>query len=242
MRTRWLSGPKTFDRSVAEGLSLLNAELTDRSGPVVVLGVSQGALIIRQEKAQLAADPNRPAKDQLSFVTIGDPSNRDGGIMAKLPNVTIPGLELTFYHPAPDTIYDTVEIVREYDGLADFPDRPQPLAVANALLGIPYVHFTAYGPADDPTTPGTLVTESTNPLGGVTTHYVIPSAQLPLTRPLRDLGVPANIVDALDRQLRPLIDSAYNRPKPTAAGGAKATKVKATAAHHKAHTSRKAAR
>ena len=73
--------------------------------------------------------------------------------MARFPGLYIPILDLTFNGPAPtDTQFDTVEITRQYDGLADFPLYPLNLvADLNAVLGIIYVHMYPFDvslPAD----------------------------------------------------------------------------------------------
>ena len=107
-------------------------------GPVTVVGVSQGAVVINYEKRRLAA-ASYPSGD-ISFITIGDPTNSDGGILAKLPPVYIPLLDFTIPPPPVDT-FETTEIVREFDGLADWPDKPfNAPADLNALAGAIYIH------------------------------------------------------------------------------------------------------
>ncbi len=138
-------------------------------------------------------------------MTFGDPMNTTGGIVAKNPLLWLsvpPGLL-----PTP---YDTTEIVREYDGIADWPDRFNPLAATNAVMGVAFVH-PDYGAAADPSTPGTLKTVTVNAAGGTTTHYVIPTADLPITAPLRIAGIDTTVAD---KWLRPYIDSAYVRRPP----------------------------
>lgn len=172
---------------------------------ITLIGVSQGAIVLNYVKQSLALQitANRP-HTELSFVTFGDPTNGTGGIVAKNPLLwlTVP------LGPLP-TPYNTTEIVREYDGLADWPDRPTALSAMNALLGTVVVH-PDYGVAADPRTPGTLKTVTTNILGGTTTHYLVPTAELPITAILRAAGVDTSIIDAW---LRPQIDRSYNRPK-----------------------------
>ena len=43
-----------------------------------------------------------------------------------------------------------------------------------------------------------LVSDKTNTVGGKTITYMIPGENLPLTRPLRAIGVPGWFVDELD--------------------------------------------
>ncbi|MEH3136135.1 MAG: PE-PPE domain-containing protein [Mycolicibacterium neoaurum] len=170
---------------------------------ITLIGVSQGAIVLNYVKQSLALQitANRP-HTELSFVTFGDPTNGTGGIVAKNPLLwlTVP------LGPLP-TPYNTTEIVREYDGLADWPDRPTALSAMNALLGTLVVH-PDYGVAADPRTPGTLKTVTTNILGGTTTHYLVPTAELPITALLRAAGMDTSLIDAW---LRPQIDRSYNR-------------------------------
>ncbi|MGN7779819.1 PE-PPE domain-containing protein [Mycolicibacterium sp. 22603] len=170
---------------------------------ITLIGVSQGAIVLNYVKQSLALQitANRP-HTELSFVTFGDPTNGTGGIVAKNPLLwlTVP------LGPLP-TPYNTTEIVREYDGLADWPDRPTALSAMNALLGTVVVH-PDYGVAADPRTPGTLKTVTTNILGGTTTHYLVPTAELPITALLRAAGMDTSLIDAW---LRPQIDRSYNR-------------------------------
>lgn len=188
------SGVKTHLDAVPDGIK------------ITLAGVSQGAIVLDYVKQSLALQitPARPRAD-LSFVTFGDPMNSTGGIVAKNPP-----LWLTVPPGILPTPYATTEIVREYDGLSDWPDRPTTLSVLNAVMGIAYVH-PFYGAAAAPDTPGTLKTVSVNAAGGTTTHYVVPTAGLPITQPLRDVGINTTLVD---RWLRPQIDGSYKR-RPT---------------------------
>jgi hypothetical protein len=128
-------GPLSLDESVAKGTNRLDRAIPKADGPV-----SQGAVVINYEKRRLMKAPN-PRAD-VSFVTLGDPTNSDGGILAKLPPMHIPVLDFTITPPPVDTPqYPTTEIVREFDGFADWPDHPfNALADLNALAGIVYLH------------------------------------------------------------------------------------------------------
>ncbi|MHA3023754.1 PE-PPE domain-containing protein [Mycobacterium sp. BMJ-28] len=183
---------------------------------ITLAGVSQGAIVLDYVKQSLALQvtPARPRTD-LSFVTFGDPMNHTGGVVAKNPLLWLsvpPG-------PLP-TPYDTTEIVREYDGLSDWPDRPTALSVMNALMGVAYVH-PFYGPEADPRKPGTVKTVKVNAVGGTTTHYVVPTTGLPITQPLRDVGINTTLVD---KWLRPRVDSSYSVRPPAPEDSAPAGK------------------
>lgn len=206
-----LRGTLTLDQSVAVGVANLDAALGASNGPVTVVALSQGALVVNDEKRALMAQPDPPA--DITFVTIGDPTNSDGGLLAKLPHVHIPLLDATIPRSPIETPYDTTEIVHEYDGYADFPDNPlNLLADLNALAGVFYEHPNKGGV--DLTDPRNVVTTTTNPLGGTTTHIVVPTDELPLTRPLRAIGVPDKVVDKLDKPLSRIINTAYFGERP----------------------------
>ncbi|GAA2776052.1 PE-PPE domain-containing protein [Mycolicibacterium pallens] len=206
-----IRGKLTLDESVAVGVANLDSALVGADGPVTVVGLSQGAVVVNYEKRALMAQPDPPA--DISFVTIGDPTNSDGGLLAKLPHVHIPILDATIPRAPVETPYDTTEIVHEYDGYSDFPDNPlNLLADLNALAGVIYLHPNKGGV--DLNDPRNVVTSSTNSLGGTTTRIVVPTDELPLTRPLRALGVPDAAVDALDKPLRKIINTAYAGERP----------------------------
>ncbi|WP_205765440.1 PE-PPE domain-containing protein [Mycolicibacterium austroafricanum] len=208
-----LRGELTLDQSVAVGVANLGAALAESSGPVVVVGISQGAVVVNYEKSALVAQADPHPPQDLVFVTIGDPTNRDGGILAKLPHFRIPILDATIPKAPVETPYDTIEIVHEYDGYADFPDNPfNLLAVLNAVAGIIYEHPNKSGV--DLSDPRNIVTISTNSLGGTTTHILVPTDDLPLTRPLRSLGIPDKYVDEVDVPLRWIINTGYSGERP----------------------------
>ncbi|MDR3661018.1 MAG: PE-PPE domain-containing protein [Mycobacterium sp.] len=205
-----------FAADAAIGTNAVNAELAalPTDSAVTLAGVSQGAIVLNYVKLSrsLQDSHKRPATDNLRFVTFGDPQNTTGGITTKNP-----ALQLFAPNVGVPTAYPTTEIVREYDGFSDWPDRPTHLAVINALMGIAYVHPN-YGAPANPMTPGTLKTVNTNAAGGITTHYLVPTTGLPLTQPLRDAGLDAAPIDAW---LRPHIDSAYiHRPQATSGSAA----------------------
>lgn len=200
-----------FTADAVVGANAVNATLATvpNDTAVTLAGVSQGAIVLNYVKlARLVQDSHGRPTSNLRFVTFGDPQNTTGGITTKNP-----ALQLFAPNVPVPTSYPTTEIVREYDGFSDWPDKPTRLAVMNAVMGIGYVH-PDYGSAADPTTPGTLKTVRTNAAGGTTTHYVVPTARLPLTQPLRDIGLNTGL---LDSWLRPQVDGAYaSRPHVTA--------------------------
>ena len=99
----------------------------------------------------------------------GDGNLPNGGFFARFPGLYIPILDLSFNGPAPtDTQFDTVEITRQYDFMADFPLYPlNGIALLNAVLGFFYVHLYAFDvslaadPTKSPAYQGTSVTPTT---------------------------------------------------------------------------------
>lgn len=209
-----------MDRSIATAAAGVARAVDDTDGPLVVAGFSQGAIAVAYEKRLLMDRPpaQRPQADRLTFVTVGDPTGA-GGIMRFLP-FPVPVLGLSPI-AAPETPYDWLVVTGEYDGWADFPDRPWNLiSLANALLGVIYVHGRyELLPAglDLAAVPEQNITTVTNSLGGRTTTYVIPTARLPLVQPLRDIGVPEPVVAALEVPLRRIVDAGYVRNDPAKA-------------------------
>jgi len=203
-----------MDRSVAVAAEAVLAAIDDAEGPLILSGFSQGAIAVTYTKLRLMSRPvdQRPAPDDLTFLTIGDPTG-PGGIMRSLPfRVPVLGLSPVL---APETPYDTVLVTGEYDGWSDFPDRPWNLiSLANALIGTAYVHGgyeMIPGGLDIADLPARNVSVTTNSLGGQTTSYLIPTERLPLVQPLRDIGVPEPFVAGLEASLRPIVDAGYAR-------------------------------
>jgi hypothetical protein len=207
------ASPIMMNESIAMGARQLGGAVTTTKGRKSVVGVSQGSLVLHAEERRIMALPEsqRPAKDDLRFVYIGDPARPSGGIANWVPEgVRVPGIGITRPEPVVETPYETVYVTREYDGIADFPDRPlNLLATANAVMGVVYLHPN-YG-VDLTDVPKTNITETTNKKGGKTTSYLVPTKELPLTKPLRQLGVDRRLVDEVDKHLRPVVDSGYKR-------------------------------
>ncbi len=188
---------------------------------LAVWGISQGALVIDAVQQMLADDPTAPPANSIVFIRVADPAQPGTGVLQFLPAVFLKGLldYTDLARVAPQSQYNTVTIVNAFDGFADFPDRPNLAAIANALAGLLYRHGqTATVNLAD--VPSENITVEVNHLGGVMTTYLAPASFLPLTQPLRDAGLPAAFVDALDAQLWPKVKAGYSRydaPAPNAA-------------------------
>lgn len=196
--------PFATDRALAQGVERAGAAVRAADGPVIVIGESMGSMVAARLAAELAAGTDPPAPSDVRFVLIASPEAgvakwfREG---ARIPLVKYTDRRI------PVTPYPTAVVTGEYDPWADPPDRPWNLvADANALMGMIYVH----GPPSWDVNLSDIPPENTTVDGTVTTYFV-PTEHLPLTRPLRDLGVPDRLVDAADEILRPLVDAGYRR-------------------------------
>jgi hypothetical protein len=209
-----LDGPSVGE-SVVVGSDNLDAAIRSTGGQVRAIGLSEGTLVLDAEQTRLAHDPAAPPPDKLAFTMFGDPGGSHGfgqSLMAGLfpPGTFIPVVDYTMPEPV-ESQYDTTRVVAAYDGIADFPDRPDNVvSLANALFGAAFVHtpvaFTS--PANVP--PQNIKT-TTNSRGGTTTTYLVPNQHLPLTLPLRYLGIPNETIDQIDAVLKPMVDAGYSR-------------------------------
>lgn len=227
--TPW-NGTLTLNESVTIGLENMDAAIRNTPGPKIVAGASGATLVVDEMMRLLANDPTAPPKDELSFVVLGD-ANR--GAFRGFTGMKLPIFDYTV-PAAPVTKYDLLVLKGEYDGIGDWPDRWwNLLAVLNTLAAtgllqqiIPEDIVDQYGLdawgsvhrdsmfTDLAQVPAKNVTISTNELGGVTTTYLVPTADLPLLRPLKKMGVPQDVIDTLEKVLRPIIDNAYVRNSP----------------------------
>ncbi len=169
---------------------------------VTLVGLSAGALVVNEELRRLLTDPEAPAKNQLKVVVAADSSRMLFNLSNKNQHLIGKILKYT-YTPPPVTAYDTTVVTAEYDGFADFPDRPKPIAVLNAIAGAALVHVPAML-TDLSTVPSSNIKTTTNSVGGVTTSYLIPAQQLPLVQLIPSLK-------PREAELKKTIDSAYSR-------------------------------
>ncbi|MCV7445477.1 PE-PPE domain-containing protein [Mycobacterium paraense] len=222
-----LTGVKSLplNQSVAEGVTILDNTLYNtihnQGQSVTVFGISQSAIISSLEMQNLANGTslfgaNPPPVNMLNFVLTGNEVNPNGGLLSRFPNLSLPALGLDFY-PAmnANTPYHVANYTLEYDGFADFPRYPiNLLADLNAVAGIVFVHTTYLDltplQVDNaiqlPTSPGYT---------GNTTYYMIPTAELPLLKPLGAIPVIGKpLVDLLQPDLKVLVNLGYG-PDPT---------------------------
>jgi hypothetical protein len=212
-----------LDESEAQGVKILNSAIlsqTENGNNVVVYGDSQSSTISSMEMANLLTLPEsqQPGLDQLAFVLTGDPNNPAGGLFERFDGLTIPSVGITFNGATPD-VYPTDIFTQEYDGFADFPQYPiDPFSDLNALLGVYFVHGTYENLTLQQVTPvadgGDAIPLPTDPAFGTeTNYYLIPTADLPLLDPVRDIPIVGNpLADLLQPDLTVLVNIGYGNP------------------------------
>ena len=205
---------RTFDGSVRGGVTNLeDAIAAHPNEALVIYGYSQGAVIANIEKGKLAEQyPEGTEAPDIDFALSGDPNLPNGGIASRFPGLYVPILDVSFNGPAPtDTQFDTVEILRQYDGASDFPLYPLNLvSTANVLLGALYVHPYDLEPSlADPGTPPPIHTKT-----GDTDYYYFETEDLPLFAPLRMIGVPEPLIDVVEPVVKVIVELGYDRTIP----------------------------
>ncbi len=186
-------------------------------------------------------DPGYIDTRGLTFVMLGNGARNDGGLWARLPaGVYVPLVGLSFgasTNPSNDpNAPQVIMITKQYDGAADWPKYVlvNPLAAINAAMGFIYVHNGYYQDVNvsdlnatlDTNHDGTIsdqeiAANNANPdspyivnRNGNVTDVLIKNqpGDLPITQPLKDLGVPEDVIKAIDPFLRAVIDAGYQRP------------------------------
>ena len=130
--------------SIPTGAAALNMMINAESGPVIVFGYSEGAQVAGKWMQQYGTGPNAPDPSKVSFVLIGDPNRKYGGVdyqLAQKLHISIPT----------DTQYKVTDIARQYDFWADTPATlTDPFVKKNAIAGSMFVHtdYTQVNPND----------------------------------------------------------------------------------------------
>ena len=211
-----------FDDSVAAGLtnldrclrgapcmvtdspftSTVTRTLTDTS--YTVFSYSQSGTVASIEKSDLIA---HPPSGTVSFAFESNPNRPNGGVLERFVGAYIPILGVTFNgatvtnSPQP-TPLTTVDVVHQYDPVADFPTNPlNLLAVTNSLMGFAYEH------PEEGTGTALLQGQFQD-----STYYLVPTTTLPLLRPLTVVPLLGPLVaTTLDPVLRVLVETGYDR-------------------------------
>ena len=167
---------------------------------VVLFGHSQGGQVIYSDLRTWAADPaHAPDPARVSWVSIGNPEDPYGG-----RRLSTDGKGVTWLPP--DTAYQGTEVIRQYDGWADWPDDTSNLlAVANAVVGMFTVH-SRYWNVDLADPRNVRYTPEVNGAPGKVTYVWVPNDTLPL------VAWAGPLAPALDNALRPIVEKAYHRP------------------------------
>ncbi|MBB2990294.1 hypothetical protein FHR72_001762 [Mycolicibacterium iranicum] len=199
-------GQANLDAQIDEALAQLerDADGNPLEGEVVtVVGLSAGSLVVTETLRSWQTDNEEdPDADEINFVVVADSSRQEIIDDTEEYNEEY---DYTYRQP-PETVYDTVEVTGEYDGMADFPDRFSLTAIQNALIGSALVHVpTMFSDLSD--IPKQNITVTENALGGTTVHYLVPAETLPLVQANPRLA-------PREAELRALIDRAYSRNDP----------------------------
>jgi hypothetical protein len=222
----WITGigDPTYDKSEGEAttktVQAVRAAIRDPSyqkgDTIYVVGYSQGAGAVVEAIPDLETDPEFDGAD-IQYVLAANPRRNDGGILSRLPAgvyVPILGVTLGGGTETEGTDANILQVTKQYDGVADAPNYIfNVVADLNAVMGFYYLHSGYYkdiDPTPDESLPDRIVTHSAD---GKVTDVLIkaPVGELPLTMPLLQLGVPKEIVKALDPFLRAIIETGYDR-------------------------------
>ncbi|WP_343709072.1 PE-PPE domain-containing protein [Mycobacterium sp.] len=207
-----------LDTSEAQGTQILYNTITSdvaNGNDVVIKGASQSSTISGMTMTELAAH-HVPSSD-VSFVLTGDPNAPDGGLFERLAGLSLPSLGITFNGATPADLYPTTIFTQEYDGFADVCQYPIDFVCdLNSIAGIEYVHPTYSTLTTAQVTPTTAGGDAIQlPTVGdtMTTYYMIPTADLPLLDPIREIPVIGNpLADLLQPDLEVLVNLGYGNP------------------------------
>lgn len=210
------------DWSIDSGAKNLAAVLDAHIGPApVVFAYSEGAQAVTR---YLNANPT--AHTDVTYVLIGNPES-SGGFRAHygFAEATRSGID----GPV------VIDIVRQYDGWADWPDRPTPLSVVNAVMGMSIVHNDYTGVSAPKSEAEIRDALSSDPDGnanlisrdGNVYRVLNRTDTLPITAPLTWIGM-NSAAQKLSDTLRPEIEKAYDRPEQGAGVSDQSKSVEAT--------------
>ena len=228
--------------------------------PITYFGYSQSAIIssllqIYQlnsgcETSTPACPPPAPPEpgrwpipglepDQMTFVTVGQEMNPNGGWYSRFANFIVPGPGLVLYGATPEQTWArTINYTLEYDGFADYPKYPLNfLSSLNAALGIVLVHtqyanrgyfeavygnfdpaqaldpvLATFGPAVACKDPSSICKKLPTTPGTESTqeYYFIPTPNLPLLAALRLLPIVGEpLADLIQPALKVIVDLGY---------------------------------
>lgn len=195
----WPLGQHYNDKGANRLIDAINAQPAG-GPPIVAFGHSQGGQVIYTAIRRWLAEPaNAPDPSTVSWVSIGNPENAFGGVKKQ------DGL-------APDTAYQGIEVIKEYDGWADAPSGPfNLLSWLNGQVGRSTTHVWGYFDVDLNSPNNTYYRPNdVNGNPGNITYVFVPNDTLPL---IEMTGILAPLLNPiLDPILRPIVDAGYSRP------------------------------
>ena len=203
----------TYDQSQQAGVSALELAATgphSPRGPLLVVGYSASAGVVMKSLATWqrirATGGHAPSPADTTAIVFGNPNRPNGGIFARFPGLHAAPFGMTFDGPAPVTDYHVLDVSWEYDGVSDFPRDPSNgLALLNAAFG--FLVHGSYKSVDLNDT-ASIVQDVTV---GNTRYVTVRGEYIPLLMPLKLLGVPKPVLDAMEPGLRAQIEKAYDR-------------------------------
>jgi hypothetical protein len=207
-------GNLTLGQSIAQGVQYLDDAIqfeahNNNATNITVWTTSQSSVVATGEIRHLMSIGS-PFQSQLNFILTGNPNNPDGGFFERFVGFYVPGIDVYLNGATPpNSPYATTIYSNQYDMAANFPQYIlNPISDINAIFGFAFdAHI--YTPTDLsaavklPTSPG---------YNGPTTYYWIPTQNLPLLAPIRNLVIPPwddAIADLLQPDLRVLVDLGY---------------------------------
>ncbi|AFM17543.1 PE-PPE domain-containing protein [Mycolicibacterium chubuense NBB4] len=192
----WIDPLGLSESGVDQNVARLDQAIRSTDGKKIVFAFSGGARDASVWLEDHAGDADAPKPEDLSFILLGNGGRKYGGI-----NTWWYGDQRA---TPTDTQYDVLDVAREYDPVADFPQDPYNLlALANAAAAFGYVHMR-YDQVnlDDPD--NIVWTE------GKTTYVFVPTEHLPLLQGFYDVGL-GWMVQNVEPKLRDEVDTAYDR-------------------------------
>ncbi len=226
----------TWNKSVGEGVTNLNAQLADilddpvtpDNEQIIIFGYSQGGAVVSRAMYDIPVED----RDRVTVVTIGNINNPQG-LWSRFSFLRyIPILNVSFGPQLPTDIgVKSTNYSFEYDPVGDAPQYwGNPLAVLNALFAFEYVHGYYLDPTSNAPTDGmpygyddaslaAAIAAAPKRVHGDATFVLIPQrGTLPIFQPFVDIGNATGtsaFVEPVVRLLQPvtklLINLGYDR-------------------------------
>lgn len=208
--------PQSMGSSVDKGVAALGKAVAKMppDEKTTIIGMSQGAMVVENVRADMADDPNYVQNAQnYEFILLGNPYRPAGGIATRLTGfMDAPIFNLLDFsreRPAStDSPFKTTDYSNQYDPVSDFPAYFNPLALANAGVGFFFQHAIPGYFFDDPNAANRVETTVGN------TTYVLLPQHLPLLYPMHvaaSLVGMERFVDFMEPTLRVLVEMGYDR-------------------------------